>query len=127
MALLWRFVFVFQVLAGLNAVIVFRTYERPIAGLIASLAFIAVGVATFLAFVFFSKRFRPLGVTVSGIYLFLFALPLTVTRLTTPLEVGVETVMRVPLPLFHRGSEISFLLIVIMTLLQIWLTREKSK
>lgn len=123
---LWRILFLMQVFAGVNAIVLFRIYDRPTAGLIAGLVFAAVGVASFTIFLLFAKNMKKVGLLVSGIYLFVFAMPLSFVRLTTPLEVPIEEVFTVPLSVFHRGSEIAFLTTVCLTLLQIWFTRNKK-
>lgn len=116
-----------EILAGVNAAVVFRIFDRPLAGMIASIVFVLIGVLAFIGFLKFSKGKRIWGAIVSGIYLFGFALPLWFTRVATPFEQPIESVFGLTLGIFHRVSELSFFGLLIFTGWQVWLFRYRHK
>lgn len=118
---IWWLLLALEILVGLNAVVVFRFLDRPLAGMVASIVFVLAGVLIFIAFIKFSKGRRVWGRLVSGLYLFGFALPLWFSRVATPFDQSLESVLGVPLELFHRASELSYLAVFIFTAWQIWL------
>ncbi len=121
----WRVLLVLQLLAMLAAIFLFRSLERPLAGLVAGGIFVLVGVLTFLACLRFSEKFKKLNLGVCGIYLFGAAFPMWFVRVATPLSEPVESVFGLPLGVFHHVSEVFFMGIMFVTIAQIYFSRSK--
>lgn len=120
----WIWLFVCEILVGANAAVVFRFFERPLAGLIAGTAFTTLGALATWFFYKYAKKNRVLSVSVSAVYLFGISLPLWLTRIFTPCDQKVEGVMGISLGVFHRGSEIVFLMLIVLTVIQIMAARK---
>lgn len=116
---IWISILLFEISAGVNAIAVFRVFERPIAGLIAGGVFNLVGAVLIWAFLKWGRWFRNTGLSIATIYTFGFAFPLWFSRLRLPLDQEVTTVYGIPIEIFHEASELFYLVLVLLTIMQI--------
>jgi hypothetical protein len=117
---LLSFIFGFEIAALLIALLLFRTLsDRTMAGIIAGSTFVALGVVIF-ALGLKSREFRgTFTFCLGSIHLFLISLPMMGSRVLN-LGADFQSVMVlgvVPAPVFHRLSEMLYIVLVIGTVI----------
>lgn len=112
-----RFFLVLELAATALAMISFRFIEvRWQAAMVAGLGFVAMGTWLVLKTLRWPKRFRYLTFYLARINLWLFALPLLLVRLRfLGAEFSQIHFLGIPAPMYHRASELAFLILVIGT------------
>lgn len=125
---LWILLLTLELLAGVNAGLVFKFFERATAGYIAGTVFVLVGVIAVWMFLKKNTFYKKLSLAVALIYLVGFSLPLWLSRLATPFPLPVESILGTQLPLefFHKGATYSFYALMLVTLVQVLMPKIKK-
>ncbi len=122
----WWLLLILEVAAGINAGLVFRLFDRGLAGVVGGTVFTLLALLAVYVVQKNAGRFRTIGMVLSILFLVLSVL-LWTTRLLLPLEQPVTHVLGIPLSLYHPASTSTFFLLVIFTVVQIvlqWRTRK---
>lgn len=119
----WLGLLILEIIAVVNAIIIFRVLPRPVAGLVAGSVFTLVGaVAVFVAYRM-AFSFRTPTLVVVLFYFLIVTLPMWLARLFTPINQPLGSVFGVPIELFHRISVVIFFLLVGVTVIQLVLVK----
>jgi hypothetical protein len=114
----WILILVLQILAGLHAGVVFKVFEKPLAGTLASTVFVIVGFLTLRRSTQSQSWWYPLPL-VATVFLGAFAGPLWIKRIMTGGAEAIDHVAGIPIELFHKGSTICFGVMAGLTLIEV--------
>lgn len=122
----WMILLLFQLFATVNAGVVFQVFTKPVAAYVAGLVFVLVGFYSVYRYLKAKDVFSRLGLAIASIHT-LGAVVLFIKRLITPMQAqSVDTVLGIPINIYHKGSTYVFFALMLVTLVMVLRYRKKA-